>query len=80
MSKHTFKLRSVPPLPRTLTSGADALREMRRLAALSQERAGQLKRLDARQVRRFENGESPVVALDLYLELEAIAAGIRRAA
>jgi len=46
-------------------------------AGLSQERAGQLLHLDARQVRRWENGESPVDALDLYLALEELAAGVR---
>jgi transcriptional regulator with XRE-family HTH domain len=75
------KLLTLPLAPRTLTSGAAALRSMRLLAGLSQERVGQLKQLDPRQVRRFENGESPVVALDLYLELaELVAARGRRAA
>lgn len=70
-------VRMLPVVARTPPSSGDRLRSVRLRAGLSQERAGQLLHLDARQVRRWENGESPVDALDLYLALEELAAGVR---
>ncbi len=55
-------------------SAASRMRERREAAGLTQEQAGALRRKEARQVRKWENGESPLDALELYLELEALAA------
>jgi transcriptional regulator with XRE-family HTH domain len=73
----------VPPKVTRLSSvartpGAARLRELREAAGLTQEQAAQVRGVDARQVRRWENGESPLDAVEYLLELEALAA--RRAA
>ena len=52
--------------------GAAALRALRLELGLSQEAAGSLRRMNARQVRKYENNESPMEALELYIELLAL--------
>jgi transcriptional regulator with XRE-family HTH domain len=68
----------VPPKLSTLSSvtrtpGAARLRELREAAGLTQEQAAQRRGIDARQVRRWENSESPLDAVEYLLELEACA-------
>jgi len=65
-----------PGLARTQASSV--VRRARVRAGLTQEQAGELLGVDARQVRRWESGESPMGALELVVLLEG--AGTRRAA
>jgi transcriptional regulator with XRE-family HTH domain len=58
----------------TRTPGAARLRTLREAAGMTQEQAAQARGIDARQVRRWENGESPLDAVEYLLELEALAA------
>lgn len=71
------KVLTLRPSPRTLASAR--LRRARFTAELTQEQVAQLLGIDARQVRRWENGESPMGALEALVLLELEATG-RRAA
>lgn len=64
------------PPPRTLASAR--LKKSRLAARLTQEQAAALVGVESRQVRRWENGESPLKPLELLGLLEERAA--RRAA
>ncbi len=66
-----------PGLARTHASSW--VRGARRAAGLTQEQAAELLGVDARQVRRWESGESPMGALELVVLLEGLM-GERRAA
>ena len=60
-----MKPKLVTPLPEPRTLASAALKELRRAAGLTQEQAGALIGLDARQVRRWENAEVPLGPLEL---------------
>lgn len=70
------KVTSIPSQPRTPASAR--LRELRIAAGLTQQELANRRGVDVRQVRRFETGESPMEALEMYLELEELST--RRAA
>lgn len=60
--------------------GASRLRSARLALGLSQEEAGRLRGIGARQVRKLENNESPCDGLELLAALEeAITSGKRAA-
>jgi transcriptional regulator with XRE-family HTH domain len=77
-------LRPLRPLARTAETSRE--RASRRLAealeasGLSQERAGELLGVDARQVRKWLHGEVRLGPLELLVELETAALKKRRAA
>lgn len=58
----------------TRPRAAAHLRKLRHAARLTQEGAAELRKLHARKVRKWENGESPLDAVEYLLELEACAA------
>jgi transcriptional regulator with XRE-family HTH domain len=53
------------PRPIARTHASSWVRSARRAAGLTQEQAVELLGVDARQVRRWESGESPMGALEL---------------
>lgn len=59
-----------PPRPLARTHASSWVRSARRAAGLTQEQAAELLGVDARQVRRWESGESPMGALELVVLLE----------
>jgi len=74
---NSAKLRLVPELARS--PGASRLRAARLALGLSQEAAGRIRGISARQVRKLENNESPNDGLELLVELEALAQAKRAA-
>lgn len=66
---HSPKVLTLPTVARS--PGAARLRSAREALGLSQEAAGQLRGISARQVRKLENNESPNDGLELLAELEA---------
>lgn len=69
LSKKVTNLASVPRTP-----ASARLRELRLAAGLTQEQLAERRGVDVRQVRRFETGESPMEALEMYLDLEQLSA------